>query len=106
MLPRRHRLSRGSFPAATRARRYLSEHFSVTAAPVPTGHAGCAAVISKKVARLSVARHLLKRRIASVMRPFCTGDRSIIVYALPGSTLLPYRTLASELTELLAKACR
>lgn len=104
MLPRRLRISRQAFSGAARARRYASEHFSVAAADTPEGHGGCATVVSKKVARLSTARHLLKRRMSSVMRPFCTTDRSLVVYALPGSPLLPYRTLAAELRPLLERA--
>ena len=105
MLPRRLRLTRRTFPVATGARA-ASTHFSLTAGPAAPGHGGCAVVVSKKVARLSVARHLLKRRMLAVMRPWCNADQSLVAYARSGAPLLPYKELASELSALLTKTLR
>ncbi len=63
-------------------------------------------MVSKKVARLSVARHLLKRRMLAVMRPWCSADHSLVAYARSGAPLLPYKELASELSALLTKTLR
>lgn len=100
MLPKRLRLSRAAFPAVSAGVRGASTHFSYVATKTP-GRSGCAAVVSKKVAKRSVDRHLLKRRMLSVAEEFCTPGRSLIVYARAGSLSLPFSTLKKELGELL-----
>lgn len=103
MLNRDMRLSRAHFAPSGPEKRLVSSHFSVSVRPAPaTG--GCAVVVAKKVARLSVSRHLLKRRVLSVLRPSCTKDRAIIVYARPGAASLPYTELKDEIESLLARA--
>ena len=100
MLPRKLRLSRSGFEAARGLRRASSAHFSVSY----TDHAalaGCAVVVSKKVAKSAVQRHLMKRRIRPLLLPFAGGTRAIIVHALPGSAELPPSALRDELTTLL-----
>ncbi len=79
--------------------RASSAHFSIVAVPAREG--GAAAVVSKKVARRSVDRHLLKRRMLAVLRPYLTPGRSIIAYARAGSLGLPYGVLKAELESLL-----
>ncbi len=101
MLPRKLRLSRALFAPTGPETRVASPHFSLS---IREGQGGCAAVISKKVAKLSVRRHLLKRRILSVMRPWCSSNRSLVVYARSGSSLLTYEALQTELSELLTRA--
>lgn len=54
-------------------------------------------VVSKKVEKSSVKRHLLKRRIREVLRPFSSKDFILIVYARPGSQALSFEELSSEL---------
>lgn len=63
-----------------------------------------AAVISKKVAKKSVDRHLLKRRILEILRPQVSSSRSLIVYARAGASTLPFQALKQELTELIKRA--
>lgn len=99
MLAKARRLSRTDFGTVAIGKRAVSAHFSVTVAPSSVGKA--AAVISKKVARTSVARHLLKRRIMAASLPFVADGRSFIVYARAGSPALSYRALERELSELL-----
>lgn len=103
MLPRRLRVSRErmSLPFPSRA---ASPHFSLSLGPAPHGDGGCSAVVSKKVARLSTGRHLLKRRMLMVLRPWCDPSRVIVVYARAGSGALSYRALADELEALLARS--
>lgn len=101
MLPRAKRLSRADFGTTLQGKRAVSAHFSVTAAPSPEARA--AAVVSKKVAKRSVDRHLLKRRILGAIAPHLHPGRSVIVYARAGSLALPYRALKDELSELLTK---
>jgi RNase P protein component len=101
MLPRRLRLSRASFPGRTAGARASSESFSVVSGPSKGG--GCAAVVGKSVARRANARNLLKRRMLAVLRPWCSPDRYLVVYAKAAAATLPYRTLAAELTGLLRR---
>ncbi len=67
MIPRSKRLSRRTFPTI-RGKTLASGAFSLVYGPSSDG--GCAAVVSKKVARRSVDRHLLKGRITESMRRF------------------------------------
>ncbi len=108
MLPRRSRLSRASFPGSRAGASASTPHFSAVWGPARAGGSagatgGAAAVVSKKVARRSVDRHLLKRRMLEVMRPFATPARYLVVYAKTGSHALPFRTLAEELQSLLSR---
>lgn len=104
MVPRRLRLSRASFPGRAQGARASSEAFSLVSGPSHEG--GCAAVVGKAVARRSVDRHLLKRRMLAVMRPFCAPGRYLVVYARGPAAALPYRALAAELSGLLRRSVR
>ncbi len=103
MIPRKLRLSRAHFAPTGPEKRLVSSHFSLSIRE-NQAEGGCAVVVSKKVSKLSVGRHLLKRRVLSVLAPWCLSTRILIVYARPGSQTLPYPALQSELTELLARA--
>lgn len=65
---------------------------------------GFGVVVPKKVAKLSVSRHLLKRRILSRLAPWYSSSRVVIVFARPGSKELDYPTLSEEIDGLLARA--
>ncbi len=99
MLPRAKRLSRAGFGTVATGKRAISAHFSVTYTKSAEGRA--AAVVSKKVAKRSVDRHLLKRRILAALASRIAPGRSFIVYARAGSPALPYRELTLELERLL-----
>lgn len=101
MLPRRHRLSRATFPHGRDGSRAASPHFSLSWGVARSG--GAAVVVSKKVARRSVDRHLLKRRMLAVMRPFVREDRFLVAYARTGAHTLPFKALKEELTALLIR---
>ncbi len=60
-------------------------------------------VISKKVAKLSVDRHTLKRRIVAAALPWCSETRALVIYARPGSAALPFPALKEELEALLIR---
>lgn len=104
MIPRRMRLSRAHFAPTSPETRVASEHFSVSVRKVTSGEGGVAAVIAKKSAKLSVSRHLLKRRMLAVLAPFYQENRAIIAYARPGAKELAYPALAAELEDLVARA--
>lgn len=97
------RLSRAHFAPRGPEKRAQSAHFSLSFRPAEPSTGGCAAVISKKVAKYAVSRHLLKRRIYAVLRPFCTDAQAIVVYARPGAPTLPFSDIQEELTQLLAQ---
>lgn len=99
MIPRRLRLSRARFPSGRAGSRSQSEHFSLVTGPSSEG--GCAVVVGKAVARRSVDRHLLKRRMFAVLRPYCAPGRFLVLYARTGASRLPYGALAEELARLL-----
>lgn len=104
MLPRRLRLSRRSFPDTRRGRRNSSAHFTIVAVPSPSS-AG-AVVVSKKIARRSVDRHLLKRRMLMVLRAHLSPTHSLVLYARSGAPLLSFTALKEELSSLLQSTLR
>ncbi len=67
----------------------------------PSKLGGAAAVVSKTVAKSSPVRHLLKRRMLSVMKPFTRSDQYVVAYARSGSPLLSFKALSDELSRLL-----
>lgn len=99
MLPRSLRLSRGEFPDTRGLKRALSAHFSISYEKSSNG--GVAVVISKKVARLAVSRHLLKRQILAVLRPYASEKLVFIVNARTGAASIPFPELKDELNSLL-----
>lgn len=103
MIPRNLRLSRAQLSPGIHGKRLESAHFSVTYRAMP-GKGGCTTVISKKVAKRSVDRHLLKRRMNASLLPWCSPTRSLVVYARAGSLTLTFRELNQEISELLERA--
>ncbi len=96
------RLSRAHFAPIGPEKRAASTHFSISIRETKE-KGGCAVVVSKKVAKLSVSRHLLKRRVLSILRPYCLSSKAVIVYARPGAGDLDFPALSLELAELLAR---
>lgn len=72
----------------------------IASAPISGG----AVVVSKKAAKRSVDRHLLKRRIKAVLKPWLTSGRLIIIHVRPGAMELPFAALEAELTALLRQS--
>ena len=103
MLSRPKRLSRTAFGQASTGKRAISAHFSVVVRKRP-GQARGAAVVSKKVAKKSVDRHLLKRRVLAVLAPLLSEGFSVVVYARAGSPTLPFLVLSIELKALMSGA--
>ncbi len=101
MLPRRSRLTRAAFSNTGKEMRAVSPHFSVSIRETET--TGIAAIISKKVEKTSVGRHLLKRRMMGVAREWCATPHAVMIYARTGAGSLPYAELKKELHALLAR---
>lgn len=102
MFPRAKRLKRTDFPAASRGKRLGTEHFS---AIFGTSSSGYAVIVSKSVAKSSVARHKLKRRVLEALGKASALPHSLIVYAKKGSPTLSYMVIESEIRDIL-KAIR
>lgn len=100
MLPKRLRLSRDTFSKLGRSRSVSGTYVSVVFGESRAG--GCAAVVSKKVAKGAMRRHLVKRRILSVVKPYCTHSRYLVVYAKMGADTVSFKELSSELTNILS----
>jgi len=97
------RLSRAHFAPSGPEKRLTSQHFSISIRTLEQG-GGMAAVVSKKVARLAVRRHFLKRRMLAIMRPWHSPARALVAYARPGAAALDFPALKQELEELLVRA--
>lgn len=103
MIPRSHRLPRAGFEQMTGLRRSASRHFSISymeSSPI----SGLAVVVPKKVAKKSVDRHFLKRRIRAIIAPWAIKGRALIVFARPEATSLPFSEIQAELTPLLQQS--
>ena len=99
MFPRRKRLSREVFSSALKTgRRVSSEHFSVII-PQHNEH-GYAVVIPKKVAKLSVQRHQIKRRVLSALRALPLPN-ALIVFPRSSVSSVSYQDIKIELAKLL-----
>ncbi len=103
MFSRRARLPRAAFPATlSTGRRLSSAHFSVVVSEETKGYA---VVVPKKVARLSSARHRLKRRTLEALRTIVL-PQAVIIFPRASAGILDYRALKAELAELLSKIRR
>ena len=99
---RRQRLSRPDLSLAlNKGRRFSSEHFTITTSPHQHGYA---VVVPKKVARLSVRRHLIKRRVSEALRslsPLLPASLIVFVRSTPDEHM--YDSIRMELESLLSK---
>ncbi len=103
MTPSSHRLPRAGFEQVVGMRRAASQHFSIfyqDDAPLWGG----AAVVSKKVGRRAVDRHLLKRRIKAVMQSWVVPGRVIVIHARKGAATRTFPELKTELAALLRQS--
>jgi ribonuclease P protein component len=106
VFPRKKRLSRASFPSVLKAgRRFSSQHLSVVIPKkggLPSEANGYAVVVSKKVARLSVKRHQIKRRVLAAIRTLPLPP-ALIVFPQSSVSSVSYQDIKTELAELLSK---
>lgn len=70
---------------------------------IPKEARGYAVIVPKKVVRLSVGRHLLKRRVLEALRalPFPLPP-SLIVFPRRSASSVHYQDIVTELTALLS----
>lgn len=99
MFPRSQRLSREAFPTVIKAgRRLSSPHFTAVLSNEVRGYA---VVVSKKVARLSVTRHRIKRRVLAALRTFPLPS-SLIIFPKASVSSVSYQDIQAELKKLLS----
>ena len=98
MFPRRKRFPRAKFPVAIRTgRRLSSEHFSIV---IPKTDEGYAVVVPKKMARLSVKRHQIKRRVLAALRTIPL-PKALIIFPYSSVSSVSYQDIKKELTNLI-----
>ena len=106
MFARPFRLSRqviAEVSGSSAAKRATSEHFSAVCMQTDSAAGGCAVVVSKKVTKTSVGRHLLKRRVRAALKDWCRPSYALIIYGRAGSATLPYDVISDELSALLPR---
>jgi ribonuclease P protein component len=106
VFPRKKRLLRSLFPAAlATGRRISSTHFTAVipknTEALPAGRQGYAVVVSKKVAKLSVTRHMIKRKIVSALRTLKLPP-ALIVFSRSSLDGVHYKDIEKELAGLLS----
>lgn len=75
-----------------------SEHLSIV---IPTEGRGYAVIVPKKIARLSVMRHKIKRRVLAALRTL-ELPQSLIVFPKASVSSVSYQDIQSELAALLS----
>jgi len=82
-------------------RRLASPNFSIVFTQ-SSENAGYAVVVPKKVARLSVTRHRIKRRVAAALRTLEVPP-SIIIFPKVAVNTMDFQAIKTELATLLSK---
>ncbi|MFM2330679.1 MAG: Ribonuclease [Candidatus Parcubacteria bacterium] len=104
MFTRSKRLTREAFPhVLSRGRRVSTPHFLAVFSTDTTGYA---VVVPKKVARLSVTRHKIKRRVLEAFRTLSTPESALLLFPKQAVAEMSYAEVREELDELLSKIGR
>ena len=99
MFPRRKRLARWVFPTTLKiGKRLSSPHFTAILSKEAKGYA---VVVSKKVARLSVTRHRIKRRVLAALRTLPLPP-ALIIFPKASVSSVSYEDIRAELKNLLS----
>lgn len=85
--------------ASRTGKRLFSDHFT---AIIPSDGTGYAVVVSKKIARLSVTRHRIKRQVFEALK-ILNPPKSIILVPKASVIQLNYTQIKADLSELLSK---
>lgn len=101
MFSRRERLPKALFPSALKTgRRISSPQFSVI---VPEAVHGYAVVVSKKVARLSVTRHRIKRQVLAALKAAPVLPPALILFPQASVARMTYKDIKVEILHILSK---
>jgi ribonuclease P protein component len=97
---RRERLPRALFPTALKTgRRLSSPNFSAVVSSDVRGHA---VIIPKKIARLSVTRHRIKRRVFAALKTLPLPP-SVVIFPKSSAGSVSYEDTRKEIAALLSK---
>jgi ribonuclease P protein component len=97
---RRNRLPRAAFSTVLKGRRISTTHFVAVISKEVRGYG---VIVPKKVARLSVTRHRIRRRTLAALAALPLPKMGVVLFPkLPVNTL-PFMELKAELTTLLSK---
>lgn len=100
MFPRQKRFPRAQFPTALRSgRRLSSQHFIVI---IPKTGEGYAVIVPKKIARLSVTRHRIKRQISALLEEMSLPT-ALIIFSRSSLSGVHYQDMKKELIDLLSR---
>lgn len=109
MLPKKHRIQRKDFDSFfSAARPYHTASLTVRIAPIPAENkhqmTQCSCVVSKKVSKLSPARHLIRRRVYDVVAGYIPQipPSSIIIHTKKGGNF-SFDNLQTEIGEIMEK---
>lgn len=101
VFPRKKRLPRVAFPPALRrGQRISSPNFVAILSKESSGYA---VVVPKKIARLSVTRHRIKRRVLEALRTTPLPSSALILFPKQSVAHLTHKEAVVELTGLLSK---
>ena len=106
MFPKRERFPRALFPSAIKTgRRFSSPHLAIVVPEpktLPIGTRGYAVVVPKKVAKLSVTRHKIKRRVLAGLRELELPP-ALIIFPHSSASSVSYQDIKTELEMLISK---
>jgi ribonuclease P protein component len=99
VFPGRKRLPRAQFPVLMMSgRRFSSPHFTAVVSDKTEGYA---VIVPKKVARLSVIRHKIKRRVFAALRNLPL-PKALIIFPKTSVSSVSYQDIHAELKKLLS----
>ncbi len=88
------------FPATLSAGlRLSSPHFTLVASKEAKGYA---VIVPKKVARLSVTRHRIKRRVLAALRTLPSLPPALIIFPKPSAHSVSYQDTRAEIAHMLS----
>jgi len=100
VISRKKQLIRAIFPTIlSEGRRFSSPNLTIV---VSKGAQGYAVIVPKKVARLSVTRHKIKRRVFEALRTI-SFPGALIVFPRSSVSSVSYQDIEAELAGLLLK---
>ncbi|OGG65025.1 hypothetical protein A3C94_02145 [Candidatus Kaiserbacteria bacterium RIFCSPHIGHO2_02_FULL_55_17] len=99
MFPRHKRLPRAQFPTVLKSgRRFSSPDLTVVVSQEARGYA---VVIPKKVARLAVTRHRMKRRVLAALHAVPLPP-ALLIFPKASASSVSYKDIQTEIKTLLS----
>ncbi len=105
MLSKKHRISKGIFPSATKGRRYFYALFSITHKDATSGPL-FAVVVGKSVGKTAVLRNKVRRRFYESLHKYLTKIKNkghYIFFVKKGAEKVTFKEIDSEIKNALTK---